>query len=84
MFAGEIRQPKWGHLRDLHAALKLCEPALVAVDTVPPSLSLGSMQEVSRHISNYLIQLEMFYNWTMAHRKGEDWWMSALATWRIK
>jgi len=43
---GEIRQPKWGHLKDLHAALKLCEPALVAVDTIPTPISLGSSSEV--------------------------------------
>ncbi|KAG0609916.1 hypothetical protein M758_7G023500 [Ceratodon purpureus] len=42
---GDIRQPKWGHLKDLHAALKLCEPALIAVDTVPPAISLGPNQE---------------------------------------
>ncbi|KAL6984661.1 hypothetical protein U1Q18_049742, partial [Sarracenia purpurea var. burkii] len=24
------REPKWGHLRDLHKAIKLCEPALVS------------------------------------------------------
>lgn len=46
VFAGDIRQPKWGHLKDLHAALKLCEPALVAVDTIPPPISFGSNQEV--------------------------------------
>ncbi|XAR62546.1 Beta-galactosidase [Bertholletia excelsa] len=27
---GLLRQPKWGHLRDLHKAIKLCEPALVS------------------------------------------------------
>ncbi|CAK9144124.1 unnamed protein product [Ilex paraguariensis] len=27
---GSLREPKWGHLRDLHKAIKLCEPALVA------------------------------------------------------
>jgi hypothetical protein len=43
---GQERQPKWGHLKDLHAALKLCEPALAAVDDVPPSLRLGPNQEV--------------------------------------
>ncbi|KAJ8447237.1 hypothetical protein Cgig2_030468 [Carnegiea gigantea] len=30
---GLLSQPKWGHLKDLHAAIKLCEPALVAVDS---------------------------------------------------
>ncbi|XP_024385672.1 beta-galactosidase 9 [Physcomitrium patens] len=42
---GDVRQPKWGHLKDLHAALKLCEPALVEVDTVPTGISLGPNQE---------------------------------------
>lgn len=43
---GLIRQPKWGHLKDLHAAIKLCEPALTAVDVVPQSTWLGPNQEV--------------------------------------
>ena len=47
MLAGDIRQPKWGHLKDLHAALKLCEPALVTVDEVPSARSLGPSQEVT-------------------------------------
>eukprot|EP00250_Pteridium_aquilinum_P020890 c24980_g1_i1 orf=215-2560(+) len=25
---GLIRQPKWGHLKDMHQAIKLCEPAM--------------------------------------------------------
>ncbi|XP_057766259.1 beta-galactosidase 9 isoform X2 [Salvia miltiorrhiza] len=41
---GLLRQPKWGHLKDLHAAIKLCEPALVAVRT-PKYIKLGSKQE---------------------------------------
>lgn len=44
--AGLIRQPKWGHMKDLHAAIMLCEPALTAVDAVPKSSWLGSNQEV--------------------------------------
>lgn len=43
---GLIRQPKWGHLKDLHAAIKLCEPALVAADS-PQYIKLGPKQEVS-------------------------------------
>ncbi|KAI9122961.1 hypothetical protein K1719_005850 [Acacia pycnantha] len=31
---GNLNQPKWGHLRDLHKAIKQCEPALVSVDPV--------------------------------------------------
>ncbi|KAJ6331015.1 hypothetical protein OIU76_009581 [Salix suchowensis] len=40
---GLPREPKWGHLRDLHKAIKLCEPALISVD--PTVTSLGSNQE---------------------------------------
>ncbi|KAK8707102.1 hypothetical protein V6N13_058167 [Hibiscus sabdariffa] len=36
----QLREPKWGHLRDLHRAIKLCEPALVSAD--PTVTSLGS------------------------------------------
>ncbi|VAI30164.1 unnamed protein product [Triticum turgidum subsp. durum] len=42
---GFLRQPKWGHLKDLHTAIKLCEPALIAVDGSPQYVKLGSMQE---------------------------------------
>ncbi|PIA35985.1 hypothetical protein AQUCO_03400110v1 [Aquilegia coerulea] len=42
---GLLSQPKWGHLKDLHAALKLCEPALVAVDDSPQYIKLGPKQE---------------------------------------
>ncbi|KAH9604425.1 hypothetical protein KSS87_023292, partial [Heliosperma pusillum] len=40
---GLINQPKWGHLKDLHRAIKLCEPALVSSD--PTVIRLGSSQE---------------------------------------
>ncbi|KAL0397006.1 UNVERIFIED_CONTAM: Beta-galactosidase [Sesamum calycinum] len=40
---GLLRQPKWGHLKDLHRAIKLCEPALVSGD--PTVMSLGNYQE---------------------------------------
>ena len=42
---GLLSEPKWGHLKDLHAALKLCEPALVATDS-PTYIKLGPKQEV--------------------------------------
>ncbi|XP_057850340.2 beta-galactosidase 2 isoform X2 [Cryptomeria japonica] len=35
---GLIRKPKWGHLKALHKAIKLCEPALVSGDPVVNSL----------------------------------------------
>ncbi|KAK6128023.1 hypothetical protein DH2020_038226 [Rehmannia glutinosa] len=40
---GLKREPKWGHLKDLHRAIKLCEPALVSGD--PTVTSLGNSQE---------------------------------------
>ena len=43
--AGLLRQPKWGHLKDLHNILKKLEVALVATD--PTITSLGSNLEVT-------------------------------------
>ncbi|KAK4429296.1 Beta-galactosidase 3 [Sesamum alatum] len=40
---GLIREPKYGHLKELHKAIKLCEHALVSSD--PTVTSLGSSQE---------------------------------------
>ncbi|ONL96144.1 Beta-galactosidase [Zea mays] len=42
---GLVRQPKWGHLRDVHKAIKLCEPALIATD--PSYTSLGPNVEAA-------------------------------------
>ncbi|KAM7496716.1 hypothetical protein LguiA_021130 [Lonicera macranthoides] len=42
---GLLRQPKWGHLKDLHKAIKLCEEAMVATD--PTITSPGPNLEVS-------------------------------------
>ncbi|XP_009418404.2 beta-galactosidase 5-like [Musa acuminata AAA Group] len=41
--AGLIREPKYGHLKELHRAIKLCEQALVSAD--PTVTSLGSLQQ---------------------------------------
>ncbi|PKI61868.1 hypothetical protein CRG98_017766 [Punica granatum] len=40
---GLPREPKWGHMRDLHKAVKLCEPALVSAN--PNVTRLGKNQE---------------------------------------
>lgn len=45
---GFLRQPKWGHLRDLHRAIKLCEISLVTYD--PTYISLGTNLEA--HVYN--------------------------------
>ncbi|KAK7324946.1 hypothetical protein VNO77_28920 [Canavalia gladiata] len=42
---GLIRQPKWGHLKEVHKAIKLCEEALVATD--PTITSLGPNLEAA-------------------------------------
>ncbi|KAK2653720.1 hypothetical protein Ddye_013576 [Dipteronia dyeriana] len=47
---GLLRQPKWGHLKDLHRALKLCETALVS--GYPTVMSLGNYQEAHVFKSN--------------------------------
>ena len=46
---GLPNEPKWGHLRDLHRAIKLSEAALVSSD--PAVTSLGNNLEVTSMIS---------------------------------
>ena len=46
--AGLVREPKWSHLKELHKAIKMCEPALVSVD--PTVTWLGKNQEVADEI----------------------------------
>ncbi|KAK6139615.1 hypothetical protein DH2020_026639 [Rehmannia glutinosa] len=41
---GLVNEPKWGHLRDLHKAIKQCEPALVS--SYPTVTSPGKNQEI--------------------------------------
>ncbi|RWR77613.1 beta-galactosidase isoform X2 [Cinnamomum micranthum f. kanehirae] len=40
---GLLNEPKWGHLKDLHKAIKMCESALVSAD--PTVTSLGNYEE---------------------------------------
>ncbi|KAF5961303.1 hypothetical protein HYC85_002512 [Camellia sinensis] len=42
---GLLRQPKWGHLKDVHKAIKLCEPAMVGIG--PTITSLGPNLEIN-------------------------------------
>ncbi|XP_004505982.1 beta-galactosidase 8 [Cicer arietinum] len=44
---GIIRQPKWGHLKELHKAIKLCEEALIATD--PNITSPGPNIEIATY-----------------------------------
>ncbi|EOY05200.1 Beta galactosidase 9 isoform 1 [Theobroma cacao] len=48
---GLLSEPKWGHLKDLHAAIRLCEPALVAAD-LPRYMKLGPKQEAHLYWAN--------------------------------
>ncbi|KAJ0018838.1 hypothetical protein Pint_10715 [Pistacia integerrima] len=56
---GFIRQPKWGHLRDLHKAIKLCEEYLISSEPVQQQLgvnlefivSMWALPLLARHIS---------------------------------
>lgn len=43
-YAGFLRQPKWGHLRDLHKAIKHCEEYMISSD--PTQVKLGVNLEV--------------------------------------
>lgn len=51
---GLVNEPKWGHLRDLHKAIKQCEPALIAVD--PTVTYFGKNLEVNS-IIQFMIKL---------------------------
>ncbi|XP_044478740.1 beta-galactosidase 9-like isoform X1 [Mangifera indica] len=50
---GLLSQPKWGHLKDLHTAIKLCEPSLVAADSAQ-YIKLGPKQEAHVYRANIL------------------------------
>jgi hypothetical protein len=50
---GLIRQPKWGHLKELHAAIKVCSATLVQGERT--NFSLGQHQEVMSQIFIYVI-----------------------------
>ena len=41
--SGLIRQPKYGHLKELHRSIKMCERALVSAD--PIVTQLGPLQQ---------------------------------------
>lgn len=44
MNPGLIRQPKWGHLKELHAAIKSCSTTIL--EGVQSNFSLGQLQQV--------------------------------------
>lgn len=58
ILTGLIRQPKYGHLKELHKAIKLCERALVAAD--PTVTTLGVNQEVFAFILHFLLLTQVY------------------------
>lgn len=58
---GLVRQPKWGHLRDVHKAIKLCEDALIATD--PAYTSLGSNLEATVYKTDAGLCAAFLANW---------------------
>ncbi|CAK9156166.1 unnamed protein product [Ilex paraguariensis] len=49
---GFIRQPKWGHLRDLHMAIKQCEEYLVNADPIQQTLGVNLEAHIYYKTSN--------------------------------
>ncbi|CAN0892305.1 Beta-galactosidase 16 [Linum grandiflorum] len=58
---GLIRQPKWGHLKELHAMIKSCSLSLLT--GVQQSFPLGQQQDVNklRAPKTYMISYQMAY-----------------------
>ncbi|MED6130776.1 hypothetical protein PIB30_003796 [Stylosanthes scabra] len=55
---GLLSEPKWGHLKDLHAALKLSKPALVAANSAT-CIKLGPKQEIGAQTSVKLLEFDL-------------------------
>ncbi|KAF2285145.1 hypothetical protein GH714_038820 [Hevea brasiliensis] len=67
---GLPRDPKWGHLRDLHKAIKLCEPALVSVDPTVTTLGahvFNSKSSCAAFLANYdtKYSVKVIRQWTI-------------------
>lgn len=58
-FTGLLRQPKYGHLKELHKAIKMCEPALVSAD--PIVTSLGNYQQVFNPAYLFIVHVLFLY-----------------------
>ena len=58
---GNIRQPKWGHLKELRKALKLCEPILIHEDV--NVTSLGKHLEVCSSIEKFFCKINYLYGY---------------------
>lgn len=66
LFSGLLKEPKWGHLRDLHAALKLCKKALFKGN--PSVETFGEGLEVSHQNIKYnekKVTFKLSYSYTI-------------------
>ncbi|XP_048139461.1 beta-galactosidase 1-like isoform X2 [Rhodamnia argentea] len=83
---GLLRQPKWGHLKDLHRAIKLCEPALVSGN--PTVTKLGNYEEAhvfrsksgscAAFLTNYHSNAFAKVSWGNMHYNLPPWSISVL------
>ncbi|KAG8377849.1 hypothetical protein BUALT_Bualt08G0076300 [Buddleja alternifolia] len=83
---GLIREPKYGHLKELHKAIKLCEHVLVSSD--PTVSSLGSSQQAyvfssgegncSAFLSNFDARTAIRVLFNNRHYKLPPWSISIL------
>ncbi|OVA08712.1 D-galactoside/L-rhamnose binding SUEL lectin domain [Macleaya cordata] len=82
---GLIRQPKYGHLKELHKAIKLCEPALVSADPIITSLGNNQQAHVfsngpscAAFLSNYNTQNAIKVMFNNMHYNLPPWSISIL------
>ncbi|KAJ1687875.1 hypothetical protein LUZ63_019265 [Rhynchospora breviuscula] len=62
---GLLRQPKWGHMKDLHHAIKQCEPTIVAAgDPVVASLGHNLQSSVFKSASGGCAAFLGNFDWT--------------------
>ncbi|PKI35189.1 hypothetical protein CRG98_044464 [Punica granatum] len=83
---GLLRQPKYGHLKELHKAIKQCEPALVSSD--PKVTSLGTYQQAhvfspkngvcSAFLANYHMKSSARVTFNNMHYNLPPWSISIL------
>ncbi|XP_041010238.1 beta-galactosidase 3-like [Juglans microcarpa x Juglans regia] len=83
---GLIRQPKYGHLKELHKAIKLCERALLTAD--PTITSLGNYEKAhvfssesgdcAAFLSNYNPKSAARVTFNSKHYKLPPWSISIL------
>lgn len=80
---GLIRQPKYGHLKELHKAIKLCERALLSADPAETSLGTYAKAQVFSSESGGCAAFLSNYNPTSAARVTFNSMHYNLAPWSI-